>query len=179
MILTQDPSLEGHRLKLIEQMAQALHHVHQQGFIHRDTCPRNFICLSGATELKLIDFGLTLPAQPAFTQPGNRTGTPLYMAPEIIRRRKTDFRVDIFAFGVTAFQLCTFGFPWPVGDASGAAALTHDTKPPTDICKLCPSIDKKIARTIMQCLAANPLDRPESLEVVLRAVRAAPKKTAF
>ncbi len=179
LILTKDPSLEGNRLKLIDQMAQALFHVHKQGFIHRDICPRNFICLSDATELKLIDFGLTLPAQPAFLQPGNRTGTPLYMAPEIIRRRKTDFRVDLFAFGVMVFQLCTFDFPWPVGDASGTAALAHDAMPPTDICTLRPNIDKKIARTIMQCLASNPLDRPASMEVVLRAIRAAPKDTAF
>ena len=59
-------------------------------------------------------------------QPGNRTGTPNYMAPEFVRRRKTDRRVDIFAFGVTAYEMLTFQLPWPGSDTTGQA-LAHDT----------------------------------------------------
>ena len=80
-------------------MAEALQYVHAQEFIHRDVCPRNFIYESETGNVKLIDFGLSLPARKEFMQPGNRTGTPLYMAPEVVRRRWTDQRLDIFATG--------------------------------------------------------------------------------
>ncbi len=105
--------LAGKRLSLIRQMSDALAYVHKQGYIHRDICPRNFICSPDVTHIKLIDFGLTVPATKDFMQPGNRTGTPLYMAPEVVRRRATDQRVDIFSFGVTCYQLLTFELPWP------------------------------------------------------------------
>ena len=108
--------LEGKRLSLIKQMSDALYYVHKQGYIHRDICPRNFICSPDINHIKLIDFGLTVPATPAFMQPGNRTGTPLYMAPEVVRRRPTDQRVDVFSFGVTCYQLLSFELPWPGGE---------------------------------------------------------------
>ena len=89
--------LGDHRLSLIKQMADSLAYVHAKGYIHRDICPRNFICSTDITHIKLIDFGLTVPATEPFMRPGNRTGTPLYMAPEIVRRRKTDHRLDILS----------------------------------------------------------------------------------
>ena len=70
--------------------------------------------------------------------PGNRTGTPLYMAPEIVRRKPTDLRVDIFSLGVTAYQMWTFDFPWPSTDPTGKGALHHDSREPTPITKLGP-----------------------------------------
>ena len=57
--------------------------------------------------VKLIDFGLTIPYTPEFCKPGNRTGTPDYLAPELIRRVTTDHRVDLFALGVTAYEMFT------------------------------------------------------------------------
>lgn len=71
--------LGNHRLEMIRQMADALAYVHRMGYIHRDVCPRNFIANEELSLVKLIDFGLTLPATKDFMQPGNRTGTPLYM----------------------------------------------------------------------------------------------------
>jgi len=82
VLKNRDEVVEGHRLRLVRQTAEALNYVHAQDFIHRDVCPRNFIYESETGDLKLIDFGLTLPARTEFMQPGNRTGTPLYMAPE-------------------------------------------------------------------------------------------------
>ena len=69
-------------------------------------------------------------------QPGNRTGTPNYMAPEVVRRRPTSQRLDVFAFGVTAYELCAFELPWPRG--AGLAAMAHGSMEPTEIRKYCP-----------------------------------------
>lgn len=158
------------RLPLIKQMASALHYVHQKGYIHRDICPRNFICSSDIKQIKLIDFGLTVPATEPFMRPGNRTGTPLYMAPEIVRRRATDQRLDIFAFGVSCYQLLTFDFPWPGGETSGLAALNHDTSNPRDILEYRPDLNRTLAGLVMQCVQANPDSRVPTMEKFIQAL---------
>lgn len=171
IVQTEDAGLEGKRLNLIREMAESLHAVHEAGFIHRDICPRNFICAEDLSTLKLIDFGLTVPDKTEFRQPGNRTGTPLYMAPEIVRRRNTDKRVDIFALGVTAYRLCTFQHPWGLADTTGKAALAHDTVAPEEILKFRPDLNPVLAKAIMSCLSADPANRPESAEHFLNRIR--------
>jgi eukaryotic-like serine/threonine-protein kinase len=173
ILKNQNAYLDGKRLNLFRQMAEALAAVHGAGFIHRDICPRNFIVNADATSLKLIDFGLTLPIKREYMLPGNRTGTPLFMAPEIVRRKPTDLRVDIFALGVTAYQMWTFDFPWPSGDPTGKGALHHDSREPTPLSKFCPKTSKSIARIIMQCIEADPARRPESAEAVIALIRKA------
>ena len=81
IVKKQEQYVEGRRLKLIRSMCEALKYVHQQEYIHRDICPRNFILTPDCEDVKLIDFGLTVPATAPFMVPGNRTGTPLYMSP--------------------------------------------------------------------------------------------------
>ena len=170
MIYDRDSMLEGKRLNLIRQFAEALGAVHKAGFIHRDVCPRNFIATPDCSAVKLFDFGLSLPDEPPFHQPGNRTGTPFYMAPEIVRRRKTDHRVDIFAMGVSFYQLLTFELPWPSGDASGLAALSHDTLEPTPILEYKPKLHPKLAEAIMTCMSVDPNDRPKTTDKFLQMI---------
>jgi len=163
--------LRGNRLSLMIQMAEALKYVHDKEFIHRDICPRNYICTQDIKTIKLIDFGLTLPATRPFMQPGNRTGTPLYMAPEIVRRRSTDKRVDIFSFGVTCYQMITFELPWNTQDTSGKAALQHDTAPPIDILEFRPDLDKVLANAVMSAIKANADQRTPDMDTMLRQFR--------
>ena len=155
------------RLDLVLQAATAIAAVHDAGFVHRDICPRNFI-LQPDGRLVLIDFGLTVPDKPAFLQPGNRVGTPNYMAPEVVRRRQADKRLDIFSFGITAYEICTGQSPWPKG-SSGKAAMAHDT-PPNDIREGWPEIPSPLATAIMACLSAEPDRRPESMARFLTAI---------
>ena len=169
LLMSRSSVLNGKRLFLIRAMAEAVAAVHKAGFIHRDVCPRNFMVSSRLDRVTLIDFGLTLPAKPEFMQPGNRTGTPNYMAPEIVRRRKTDQRLDVFAFGVTAYEVMTFELPWPRGD-DGRAALVHDLQPPVDIRVHRPKINEQLAKTIMWSIVANPDDRCPSMERFLQMI---------
>jgi serine/threonine-protein kinase len=171
ILKNQNSYLDGKRLNLFRQMTEAIAAVHKAGFIHRDICPRNFIVADDAMSLKLIDFGLTLPMKREYMLPGNRTGTPLYMSPEIVRRKPTDHRVDIFSLGVTAYQMWTFDFPWPSSDSTGTGALQHDSREPTQIKQLSPGINRTIAKTIMQCIEADPAKRPESADAVLKLLR--------
>jgi serine/threonine-protein kinase len=168
LVVARSPSLDAHRLTLLRQAAEALGAVHKAGYIHRDVCPRNYVVSRDTKTLKLIDFGLAVPNTPEFRQPGNRTGTANYMAPEVVRRKKTDQRLDIFAFGVTAFEMCTFEMPWPRGD--GQDALLHDTQDPLDIRELRPKIEPRLAEAIMKCLSPHPDQRPSSMDLFLRLI---------
>lgn len=171
LIRQRDERLFGKRVTLIRQMAEAIQAVHEAGYIHRDVCPRNFIVAEDFESVKLIDFGLTLPDLPAFRQPGNRTGTPMYMAPEIVRRRTTDRRVDVFAFGVSAYELLTFELPWPHADPTGLGALSHDTDAPVSLLELRPRLDPTLAEAISDCLIADRERRIQSMDGFLRRIR--------
>lgn len=159
------------RLDLVRQAAAALAAVHAAGFVHRDICPRNFM-LKPDGQLVLFDFGLTVPDKPAFMQPGNRVGTPNYMAPEVIRRKQADRRLDVFSFGVTAYEICTGQSPWPRG-TTGSVALTHDS-PPADIRAGWPEIPEQLAAAVMACLEADPAKRPATMEKFLQAIARTP-----
>jgi serine/threonine protein kinase len=168
LIVGRHPLLDGNRVRFVRQAAEALAAVHEAGFIYRDMCPRNLILCDGRRNLKLIDFGLTVPATKPFMQPGNRTGTPNYMAPELVRRRPTDQRLDIFAFGVTAFEICTFELPWLSGD-TGMAAMTHDQRP-ADIRKFRPHIEPRLAGAIHACIEPDLRKRCPSMDQFLEMI---------
>lgn len=169
LLMAQSEQLDDHRLKFIRQTAEALHAVHEAGFIHRDVCPRNLMLTGDGETVKLIDFGLTVPASGFFLQPGNRTGTPSYMAPELVRRFATDQRLDVFAFGVTAYELLTNQLPWPRGN-TGLAALAHES-PPADLREYRPQVHPELAKAIQWCVEPELKKRCPSMAEFLRAIR--------
>lgn len=169
VIIGRDKLLEGRRLRFIRQTADALAAVHAAGFIHRDVCPRNLILTGDGETLKLTDFGLTVPATPPFMQPGNRTGTPDYMAPELVRRRATDRRLDLFSFGVSVYEMCTFTLPWASG-GTGLAAMAHD-QPPIDVHHFRPNVNPTLAKAIRWCIEPDPNRRCPSVEKFLHMIR--------
>lgn len=170
ILLIKQDLLAGGRLNYIRQCAEALDVVHDNGFIHRDYCPRNLLFSGDGTALKLIDFGLTVPNKSPFTEPGVRTGTANYMAPELVRRKPTNQRVDIFAFGVTMYELCTKELPWPRGQSGGLAAMAHD-QPATPILDYKPNLNPVLAQAIHKCMEPDPLRRFASMKEFLQAIR--------
>jgi serine/threonine-protein kinase len=168
VLIARDGRLEGRRLVYLRQAAEAIAAVHRSGFIHRDICPRNLILAGDWGQIKLTDFGLSVPASPPFMREGNRTGTPNYMAPELVRRRPTDHRLDVFSFGVTAYELCTYELPWPAG-ATGLAAMTHD-RPPRDILEYRPGLDRRLAKAIRHCIEPDLDQRCPNMPHFLKAV---------
>jgi serine/threonine-protein kinase len=161
------PLAPARRIELVRQASEGLAAVHRAGFVHHDICPRNLI-VEPEGRLVLIDFGLTVPDEPAYLRPGNRVGTPAYMAPEVIRRRQADRRIDIFALGITAYEICTLAAPWPrpTKGSGAAAALLHDS-PPRDIRELWSDIPEPLARSVMSAIAASPDARPPTVEKFL------------
>jgi serine/threonine protein kinase len=169
LIIGRSNLLNGKRLVLLRQAAEALEAVHEAGYIHRDVCPRNFVCAKDCTSLKLIDFGLTLPAEREYMLPGNRTGTPNYMAPEVVRRKPTDQRLDIFALGVSAYEMFAFELPWQRG-SDGRAAMLHGQSEPPPLRKYYPKIHPILATAIHKCMEPNPDNRFQTVTQFLKAI---------
>ena len=160
----RDQIVRKNALKITKQLASAIQFVHESDYIHRDICPRNILLNRSGEQAKLFDFSLSVPNRPEFRQPKNRTGTPLYMAPEIVRRRATDHTVDIFAFGITVYQLMTFEHPWGVTENTSKSALLFDSRPATNIRDHVPKIQDRIADAIMSCLEFDPAKRCPSIK---------------
>ena len=169
ILLVPNDLMAGARTYYMRQVAEALLEVHKKGFIHRDICPRNLLFVGDASILKLTDFGLTLPNKPPFTDPGNRTGTANYMAPELVRRKPTDIRLDVFSFGVTMYELFTRELPWPRGD-SGIAAMSH-SEPPKLITDYRPNINQAIAKAIHSCIDPDVSQRCPDMGKFLKMIQ--------
>jgi len=169
-----EEKLGPNRLKLMVKMAEALNAVHEAGFIHRDICPRNFICTKDMSNIKLIDFGLTVPDKEEFRRPGNRTGTPQYMAPEVVRRRETDQRLDLFSFGVTMYRMLTYEHPWGSTDTTGMAALAHDQRPAEDIRKYRPNLDERLVKLIHKCVEIDKEKRMSTCKRLVQYLKQVP-----
>ncbi len=157
LIETKSPQLEGNRVSIMHQMAEALAYLHRQGYLHRDICPRN-VMVTKEGVVKMIDFGLAIPNTPDFCKPGNRTGTPNYLAPEVIRRISTDHRVDMFALGVTAYEVFTGTLPWEKAQ-SMQTLLSHMNSPGRDPREWVPDMDEATAKFLMKAIERDPRER--------------------
>lgn len=169
LIQTQNPHMKKHCLSYCIQLGEALSYVHQQQFIHRDMCPRN-IMVSSKDVLKLMDFGLMVPNTPPFRKPGNRTGTAMYMAPELVRRLPTDQRIDVFSYAVTCYEMFTKTFPWPAANTLDAV-MQHVNQPPHDILLRLPNLNPVVAETIMTGLKCEPDERWQSVKEMVARFR--------
>ena len=123
----------------------------------------------------MIDFGLVVPDTAPFRRPGNRTGTAAYMAPELIRRRPTDNRVDQFGLGVTCYRTLAGRMPWAVADggkAAGVAAAARMTAAAAPLAEAAPDLPADACAAVDRGIAVEPDDRWESVAAFREALAA-------
>lgn len=103
---------EGRAIEIIKQVAMGLSCLVERGVIHRDLKPAN-ILVNSRNEFKLADFGLARYVQ-EFDSSLLQTiaGTPLYMAPQILRKSPYTTKCDIWSAGVIFYELLTGRIPW-------------------------------------------------------------------
>ncbi|TWD80866.1 serine/threonine-protein kinase [Kribbella amoyensis] len=120
------PLPERYAAELLRQLLEGLDHVHEAGLVHRDVKPANLLLEATGTGhpvLRLSDFGIALSlGEPRLTQQGAVVGTPGYLAPEALADEPPSPAQDLYAVGVTGWQLLTGAEP-PVG---GAIELPQD-----------------------------------------------------
>lgn len=167
-----DPIIGEYIGNILIDMAVALEHVHDSGFVHMDFKPEN-VLLTRNGAVRLIDFDLSIrkPEQPMKTK--SNPGTPAYMAPEQLLRQPINHRVDIFAYGVTAYEMLTGQKPFP-GDTPDE--ILHNQLNRGDFVKpreINPDIPAAMEKLILKCIDVEPDKRYPFMSVLVRDVQSA------
>ena len=161
---------------VLRDVARALAYAHERGIVHRDIKPDNVLLHAGSAVV--ADFGVAkaldvarrtpgIASQGTLTAAGASLGTPGYMAPEqIAADPDADYRVDIYAYGVTAYEALTGKTPFH-GRAPHAILAAHLSEPPTPIAELRTDVPPALASLVMRCLEKDPDKRPQNAGQIL------------
>lgn len=169
----QDPVLVEHVAQILIDMAVALEHMHENGFMHLDFKPENVLVTRNGS-VRLVDFDLAqqIPEKPKKFSKKN-PGTPAYMAPEQLQGQPISHRVDIFSYGVAAYELLTNQKPFP-GDSPGEILSKQINR--TEFLgprQLNPDLPVPLEKVILRCLEQEPERRHPFIGVMVRELQAA------
>jgi eukaryotic-like serine/threonine-protein kinase len=155
LLAANDPLLTDNIAEILIDFCSAIEVVHDRGFMHLDVKPEN-VLLSRNGSLRLIDFDLAqaIPRPPRKLD--KSSGTPAYMAPEQLLKEPIDHRADIWAFGVSAYELLTFKKPFPGENADEVLRKQVERKEFITPRNANPSIPAELERIVLRCLERNP-----------------------
>lgn len=157
--------------KILVQIAQALHHVHRLGWIHRDVTPANIMVLKDKN-IKLMDFGVVKIPGAELTMAGEVIGTVAYISPEQIRGGQIDTRADLYSLGGVLYLMLSGHRPFQSKTAAGFLER-HLNKPPKPLKHYAPLIPKSLDQACMRLLEKEPGNRFSSAQHLLFFLNAA------
>jgi len=170
LILHDFDTVKKHMMRILLGMAEALNHVHEQGYLHLDYKPEN-ILVPRDFVVRLIDFDLAIRRTDDLIKVKKIAGTPAYLSPELLQKKMVDERSDIFSFGVAAYELLTGKKPI-LGDSAQQVFQSHasneEIRHPREFNK---DIPLKLDHFIMQCLARDINRRYPIMSLVIRDLR--------
>lgn len=147
--------------KIVDRIGSALDAAHTYGIIHRDVKPGN-ILFDNFGDAYLSDFGIVRLTEATAQLTGSGiVGTPAYMAPELAGKGGLTPSVDIYALGVTLFQILT-GFQPFEADTPMGLIMAHVSKPIPDIRSVRPELPENLQSVIEQVLEKDPDERYQS-----------------
>lgn len=162
-------------LSYMIQAAEALQHAHENGLVHRDVKPGNFLVDDKGT-LKCMDLGLALFAAQddhSLTQEFNEKvlGTADYLSPEqALNSHNVDYRADIYSLGCTIYYCLTGSPPFPEGTLA-QRILNHQTRMPEDPRVFRPDIPQAFVDLIWRMIQKRPEDRLQTASAVAFELR--------
>jgi hypothetical protein len=159
--------------QLIETLARAVHHAHQQGVVHRDLKPLNALLTADGTP-KITDFGLAkrLEGGGGQTRSGLVLGTPSYMAPEQAagQTKRIGPATDVYALGVVLYEALT-GRPPFLAETTLQTVLQVQAQEPVPPRRLQPKVPRDLETVCLKCLQKEPARRYASAEALAEDLR--------
>src|SRR6516164_2579744 len=141
-------------IRIMTQVLNALGFAHESGVVHRDVKPSNIMVLQ-QDQIKVADFGIARIDASDFTIVGDLLGTPAYMAPEQLSGGPVDHRSDLFATGVSLFELLTGVKPFR-GKSITEAMSFMERRGPEDLRVLNPALPESLKPVLGKALAFDP-----------------------
>jgi serine/threonine-protein kinase len=160
-ILNEEEKLPvGRAVKITVGICQALDYIHRHEIVHRDLKPEN-IMVDASDNIKLIDFGIAGAAgarRLTFGRMSHTMGTPDYISPEQVKRKRGDARSDIYALGVMLYEMLTGKMPFqgPSSLAIMNDRLLNNPVPPRE---LNPEISSALQEVMYRALERDPRNR--------------------
>jgi serine/threonine protein kinase len=148
----------------IVRICQALEYAHKNRVVHRDIKPGNIMVNSDGL-VKVVDFGIARLVDFSRTHTNMMIGTPAYMAPELFRKKKADERTDIWAVGVTFYELICYQRPFTGEGYDIIRSIMEDESP--QISSSVPDCTPEVESIIQRMLRKQSADRYQSMEDVL------------
>jgi serine/threonine-protein kinase len=167
-----DPVLAENVAQILIDMASGLEHIHESGFMHLDFKPENVLVTRNGG-VRLIDFDLAQPIPETPVKLSKNPGTPGYMSPEQLKREPIDPRADIFAFGVSAYELLTNHKPFPGDTPAEILAAQMDDSTPVPVREHNADIPPALEQVIHKCLKREPDHRYPFMSVLSRDLKSA------
>jgi serine/threonine protein kinase len=149
-------------INFLLQLCSGLQYAHKKGIIHRDINPSN-IFVQQNDRLKILDFGLSCPIG---TEDFASNGTMAYMAPEQIEGDPMDQRTDIYAMGITAFEMLAGRRPFPERDPQKLIDLHLNCGIP-DPAEVVSNISEPLREFILKACRRNPEQRYQTVTQAL------------
>ena len=143
------------------ELAGAIGAVHDAGLLHRDVKPHN-IMLARDGRVVLMDFGAGYDAGTG--EPARLSGTPLYLAPELLAGRPPSVSTDIYSVGVVLFYLLTRTYPVRAETLSDLY-VAHQSRPASDVRHLRSDVPRALALAIARALDPEPSRRQPDAKV--------------
>ncbi|MBP2238552.1 putative ATPase [Sinorhizobium kostiense] len=173
--LLDGPMDVGNSLRIAIGLASTLRKVHERGFVHKDINPANILVNGAGDEVRLIGFGIASRVtrqRQSSDAPETITGTLAYMAPEQTGRmnRSVDSRTDLYALGVTLYQMLTGALPFAAADPMEwvHCHLARKPLPPAERLKEVPSALSAITMKLLSKTAEQRYQTAAGLERDLR-----------
>jgi serine/threonine protein kinase len=156
-------------IRYTQQVLEALAYAHARGVVHRDIKPTN-IMVTASGAVKLMDFGIAkIKNDRRLTEAGHTMGSLFYMSPEQIRGGDPDPRSDIYALGVTLYEMVTRRRPF-VGDSDYSIMAAHLQQTPQAPVGIVPGVPPGLSDVIVMALAREPQARFQSAEAMQAAL---------
>jgi serine/threonine-protein kinase len=164
-------------LEIVARIADALDYAHAQDIVHRDIKPANVIFDPATLDTKITDFGIARLTNASATRTGIVLGTPSFMAPEQLEGRNVNGRSDLFALGVTLFQLLAGQLPFRADSMTGLMdKIANAPHPPLRTIR--PDLPPCVGLIVDRALQKDPASRFATAAEMARALRACARSVA-